>query len=321
MVALREQLIQLDAGTRFGRHIPSKACGVVLTVLPDLARQATALAFAHSPAPGRPPRWLMAASDLRVLSVAADEASGRTTVRYEAPTLGSAAQDVYAQELIPGMEHDFPRPSPDATALDLIASLFSDLHAEAADSPRLDPTVLETVARLGASLHARRGYDVLSLDGHQGTIRLTPEACARAKSWRRSTPEPRTVSIEGKLDMLWDSVGSFALLLDDQCFLPGSFAHMSPDQVKGLWRQRVTVIGRVVYRPNGKPLRLEAEAIEPCLDANPIFSLVPEPVHSTGRPINPSQHLGRNGLADLAGMLADGGLDDAGFDAAMRDSA
>lgn len=324
MVALREQTVILDAGARFGRHIPSKACGVVLSVLPDLARQATALAFSQSPSPGRPGRWLSAASDLRVLGVQAHPDTGAATIRYEAPLLGSAAEDIFTQGLIPGLESGFARPSPEDTALDLIAAIFHDLHAQTTDSPRLDPVVLKTVSSMRKALNPRRGYDALRLrDLRSGdaNIHLSPEACDTARKWRKATPNPRSIRIEGKLDMLWDSAGSFALLLDDTTFLPGSIGEMDRTDVGGLYRKRVTVIGQVIYRPNGKALRIEAEAIEPCLDASPVFSAVPEAVARSGRPLTMAQISGRNGLADLAGLLDDPAVDDATFNRMVQDIA
>jgi hypothetical protein len=316
MVAYRQQSVVLDAGARFGRHIPSKACGIVLKVLPDLARQATAMAFAQSPKPGRPGRWLATASDLRVLDISANADTGAATIRYEAPVLGSAAQDIFAQNVIQGMESEFPRPSPDDTALDLVADIFHDLHAKLADSSRLDPAVLDTIVKLRPALRGKLGYESLGF----GNLRERPDArilnqgaCEQASQWRLTTPEPRTVRIEGKLDMVWDSAGSFALLLDDNAFLPGAYCDLDPADVASLYRKRVTMTGKVFYRPNGRPLRFEPATVEPCLNACPVFAQIPEAIITHGRAITAGQTTGRNGLMDLVGMLDDPDVDDEAF--------
>ncbi len=91
------------------------------------------------------------------------------------------------------------------------------------------------------------------------------------------TPSPQRVRIVGQLDGLIASTQRFSVLLDSGEKLVGVFASEQIDAMQELWRKRVLVLGTAVYRASGRLLRIDAEAVKPGENEQPIFSRMPSP--------------------------------------------
>jgi hypothetical protein len=242
-----------------------------------------------------------------------------TSVVFGAPRLGEAAKDLFAQRMIDGMEdHDW-RPSPEATGIDLVATALADVLADRQDSDRLDTGVLETFEHLSRFIGGKDAFAELVIPVHPGIDRLNPNRAdvrcdatgpTRARSWRQKTPQPRSARIAGRLTMVDERTSRFALDLDDGRRVYGLYL---PDDCKPLWtlgQQRVTMMGKVVYRPNGQALRLDAEAVEADPQASTFFSRVPEPERSWKEQQRQQNVNGKGTIEGLFGVLAGEADDD-----------
>lgn len=99
-----------------------------------------------------------------------------------------------------------------------------------------------------------------------------------ARTLYTNTPRPQRVRIVGKLDMLRASTQSFGLLLDDGQEIRGVLAEGDIRQITPHLEKRVLVLGKAVYRPSGRLLRVDAEEIALATEAGPFFSAIPKPV-------------------------------------------
>ena len=65
------------------------------------------------------------------------------------------------------------------------------------------------------------------------------------------------------LDMIRASTAAFAVKADDGNELRGVLTSGNMDSLAELFKQRVLILGRAVFKPSGKLLRIEAEQIAP----------------------------------------------------------
>jgi len=103
-------------------------------------------------------------------------------------------------------------------------------------------------------------------------------------SLSETTPESRQVRVAGTLDMIRISTRTFGLRLDD-----GSHVHCIAESIdlmdiliKHLGR-KVLVLGKAVYRPSGRSLRIDATVVEAGEAQPTVFAKIPPPI--TRRPV------------------------------------
>lgn len=230
----------------------------------------------RSKAPGRQPEWLKRASDLRFLG---HGGNGATRLRFELPSLGEAASELYRQQWLFG---DGP-PGGSLTGLDLLAGVVRDIDAERADSALFDPQLLEHVARFQRVFKSGTfsSFYILSrLPGLDG-VRVDSTTIDKSRQLYGRTPAPHRVRLVGNLDGLEASTQRFSLLLDSGERIAGVYPEEISDRLQQLWRKRVLVLGSSVFRASGNLLRVEADAIEDGANASPLFSA--SPVANGGR--------------------------------------
>ena len=117
--------------------------------------------------------------------------------------------------------------------------------------------------------------------------------------------------------MIDTETNRFALKLDDGKRVFGIFTPPDFSPVKKLVDQRVTVFGKVLYRPTGAPLRLDVEGIEGDPQAASFFSRLPEPERSWQERMK-TNRLDYAGLESLIGTLAPGPGEDDDEEAFIR---
>ena len=128
------QTVVLTSKDHYGRKVPPKAFGGLLSVLPDAIRYSIRMAFeSRSRARGKRPGWLAAASDIRFVGHSGDDT---TILHFEVPCLGEAASGLYEQgELWPTRPEANDR-------LRLLGDVIADVAADNGDSERFDRPLL-----------------------------------------------------------------------------------------------------------------------------------------------------------------------------------
>jgi hypothetical protein len=267
------QTIILRSNQHFGRRVPSKALGCLLEMLPDTVRQSVRMAVeGRSQAKGKRPDWLRAAADIRFLGY---EGEHETVLHFEAPTFGEAAPRLYEQqELWP------TKPAPEDSGFDILADLFLDVAAQNVDSERFDRPLLGQVYGLRHVLNGT--FHEMALTGRRHTAQqpvvVTLSILEMARNLYTNTPLPQQVRIAGKLDMLRASTQSFAVLLDDGQEIRGVLREGDIEQISPLLNRRVLVLGKAVYRPSGRLLRVDVEEVTLPSGQEDFFSTIPKPI-------------------------------------------
>jgi hypothetical protein len=265
--------VRLSSPRGFGRRVPPASLGVALQQVEVAVRRSVLMAFeGRSVATGRPRAWFNAACDVRLVDF---EGNADTVLHFEAPTFGEAAEELYRQTEIWPM-----RPPPLWTGFDVLAGVLHDVGAADPDSERFDRPLLQHLAHFDRVLEG--GFDELWVEEHRTTTpreavpnRTTVET---ARKLSASTPKSRPVRVVGRLDMVRVSTQSFAIHLDDGQEVRGVLTEGSISAAGALLNQRVLVLGRAVYRPSGRLLRVDAERIEDGEGASNLWSKVPNPI-------------------------------------------
>lgn len=221
----------------------------------------------RSTAKGKAPQWLRHASDFSLV---------------RQPDLDTSAALIEAQPLIRTMPERFkqedlfvdldPRQSP----FDLFESALEDALRGDEDSDRFDLALLRTFERLG-DLFTSGIERVDIINGR--TIRVDEPAVARVHQISAKAYASQRVRVAGRLETIRYSDCRFTLILGDGAQLQGTALDLGQDLLQGLFGQSVMITGTAVFRPSGKPLRIEAEHIERASERETkIWSAAPKPL-------------------------------------------
>lgn len=273
-VVVHKVVLQNDE--HFGRKLPPHHLGMLFAELPLAIRASVSMAFRNrSQAKGRRPGWLDRASDVRFVD---HQGNGESVLFFEAPPLGEAAPDVYAQQSLFPEADD--RPAKEDTAFDLFGDVLVDVQQRNADSSHYDPSLLHRITQFNR-VFKKGPYTEVDFTSRrfppESPARFTPEVVESAKVLLGRTPSPQRVRIVGQLDGLVASTQRFSVLLDSGDKVVGVFADEQMDAMQELWRKRVLVLGTAVYRASGRLLRIDAEAVKPGENEPTIFSRMPSP--------------------------------------------
>ena len=260
------------------RHANSEAVGDVVRRIPRALRYATRMAFEgrSTSGRGRDPAWLESAASVEFIE--GKRQSDGVRLRFAVPTLGDAAQQVYAQHELWGS-----RPDPADTGFDLLADVVRDLAAHDANSERYDHPLLNRIGRFNDAIDIN-SFMSLEISTRRevagAPASITPEVIATAKAFTASTPASRAVRVYGRLDMLRDSTQTFSLKLADGSDARGVVDGFDVRTLAGLLRSDVLVLGRAIYRPSRRLLRIDASSVQAAGsgDDQRLFSKVPTPM-------------------------------------------
>jgi hypothetical protein len=265
------QTVTLKSDRHFGKKVPPHAFGDVLRLIPTAVKQSIRMAIeGRSKAKGKSPGWLSAATDIRFV----DHGGKDDTILYfEAPRLGDAAHSLYQQkELWPS------KPDPADSGFDVLGDVLSDIAANNPDSDRFDRPLLSQLGRFRPAFG--RAFQEMAITGRrfpdQKPAIMNQEIITTARMLCTNTPQTKRVRVVGKLDMIRASTSAFALQLDDGQEVSGVL--VSEAGVLGhLYNRRVMILGRAVFRPSGRLLRIDAEEMSDAPDEGSFFSTVPTP--------------------------------------------
>lgn len=291
--------ICLESEQHFGGRLPTHHVGLLLADLPVTIRGAVSMALRNrSKTPGKQPRWLKQASDLRFTG---HGGNGTTHLRFELPSLEDAASEVYEQPLL----FESVRPEGALTGLDLLMGVVRDIDKGHADSETFDPQLLKQFAKFTRFFKSGpfSGFRILgSVPGTRDEVRVTQATTENSLRLYGRTPTPQRVRLVGKLDGLEASTQRFSLLLDSGERVAGVYPEEISNRLQELWRQRVLVLGTSVFRASGNLLRVEAESIEEGANVSSVFSTPPVPSGSRLDPNRLRKPQGtRSGMAALMG--------------------
>lgn len=222
---------------------------------------------------GADPVWLGKASDFDVVGLQ----QGSTILEIEAPALFEAAPEKFAQQKL------FSNIDTASSAFKVFEQSLEDAIKGSADSELYDEGLLQTFMRLSSVL----GNGITSLELSNGSrtsprITITPEHIEQVKALRRETPASQAVRIAGQINTIRHSDKMFELILQSGQALRGiAPADCDSEQLAHLFGQKVLVLGKVVFRPSGSILRIEASAIETASGNLSLWSKAPEPRRHT----------------------------------------
>lgn len=271
--------VVLKNNEHFGRKLPLHHLGMLLAELPLAIRASVSMAFRNrSHIKGRRPGWLDRASDVRFVD---HQGNDESVLFFEAPRLGDAASDIYAQQALFPEADD--RPAQEDTAFDLLGDVLTDIQARNADSAHYDPSLLHRIT-LFNRVFKKGPYSEVDFTSRrfptESPARFTPGLVESAKVLLGGTPSPQRARIVGQLDGLIASTQQFSMLLDSGEKLVGVFSDEHIDAMHELWRKRILVLGTAIYRASGRLLRIDAEAVKPGENEPSIFSRMPSPPRS-----------------------------------------
>lgn len=281
-MSYHQQQILVESRDRYGSRPPMEFCGAVFRGLSPILGSAVRMVIeGASVSMGAPPSWLRQAADVRVTGLSERDAA--TVFYVEAPPLGEAAKEVYRQDSLWET-----RPPESETAINVLARVLDDVARADAESARYDRQLLNRIMRM------RRLFDdrVVSIrlpsglsDEPLSTV-ITPQIVDNATRLADCTPRPRQIRLTGMLDMIRHSTRSFGLKLEDGTEVRGVLeTHEQTEGLKQFLGRKLLVLGKAVYRPSGKLLRVDAEGFGTGEGQPLLFAKLPPPRVSRPAPV------------------------------------
>ena len=292
-----ERSFELQGPSGLGGQPRPELIGPVLAGLHDTLLDSVRMGFMHaSRTRGRIPQALQAAAEVRFLGIDGTN-DDSTTLRFRVPRFGDVAEELFQQRQL---WEDGPKP--EETAFDLLTQAMQDVRHQAKDSSRFDHALLNRFASYRATL--RRGLQAIVVNGAAASeTRFDETLTEAAESLRRQTPPSRRVRLCGKLDMMGVSRKVMGLYLEDGTPVT---ALWNADDFTGLSSflgKDVAIEGLAMFRPSGKLLRIDADAIAPAEAKDAFFSKLPLAGVGADFAIAARTRPGQSAYASLLGLI------------------
>lgn len=269
---LIERTFELHGPEGLGAKPRPELIGPVFTHLHDTLQDAVRMGFLHSSrARGRIASCLRAAADVRYIGHSSGS-EGVTLLRFEVPTFGSAAGELFGQQLL---WEDGPRA--DQTAFELLGAALGDVRQRRKESNRFDPALLRRIGSYRRML--KRGIVSIGLPdtalADPGQIDI--EAVTAASELCAATPSSRRVRVAGRLDVMGASQAVLKLDIKSGIAVTAIWEGALPvGTLKDYFNRDVVIEGAGVFRPSGLLLRVDADAIAFAGEQDEFFRKVPE---------------------------------------------
>lgn len=270
-IHLVERTFEVRGPSGLGAAPRPELVGPVLSRLHDTLVDSVRMGFLHaSRTRGRIPRGLEAAADVRFIGM---EGSGDniTKLHFQVARFGDVASELFEQRQLWD-----DGPQPEQTAFDLLALSLGDVRNKQEDSSRFDHGLLNRFASYRTAL--KRGVESIRIDGgsaQQAQIDLL--LIDASDQLRRQTPPSRRVRLCAKLDMLGVSRKVMGLYLEDGTPVTALWNADEFAGLAGFLDKDVVIEGLAVFRPSGKLLRIDADAIAAAGAVDSYFSTLPLP--------------------------------------------
>lgn len=270
-IQLVERTFEIYGPSGLGASPRPELVGPVLSKLHDTLVDSVRMGFLHaSRMSGRIPRGLEAAANVRFIGM---DGSGDdvTKLHFQVARFDDVAAELFEQRQLWD-----DGPQPDQTAFDLLALSLGDVRNQREDSSRFDRGLLDRFASYRSTL--KRGIESIRIDGgaaQQSQIDLL--LIDASDHLRRQTPPSRRVRLCAKLDMLGVSGKVMGLYLEDGALVTALWNADEFAGLVGFLDQDVVIEGLAVFRPSGRLLRIDADAIAAAGAGDSYFSTLPLP--------------------------------------------
>ena len=242
----------------------------VLDALVQTAERTTRLIVTgKGSAKGTRPKWLDATVDFTITGLE----SGSTILGMEAPQLGDAAYNEFAQQNLWAAS-----PRLDETALDLAARAVEEIQTSDPAGDYFDSAVLEAILKFRKAAGANGvSYELIPMSGARGRFMLDDRTCTRVRERLDDIPAPRAFIVSGRLDEIKHRSGRFRLVTGNGSQLLGRLdsAALDAEMLRPLWGTQTTVEGLVYFKANGQPRFIEARRISYRQEGDDVFEAMP----------------------------------------------
>lgn len=246
----------------------------IFSKLHGTLQDAVRMGFLHSSrARGRIPECLRAAADVRYVGHSSAN-EGSTMLRFEVPSFGSVAGELFGQKLI---WEDSPQP--EQTAFELLGAALGDVRKRRKDSNRFDAGFLNRIGTYRRMLN--RGVERIALPDTAvpDPGQIDSVALIAASELSAATPMSRRVRVAGRLDVMGASQAVLKLDIKSGVALTAVWEGILPiEELKDFFNRDVVIEGVGVFRPSGALLRVDADAIAFAGAQDEFFRQVPEPL-------------------------------------------
>lgn len=253
---------------RISATVLHEAVGALL----EGARMATRFAVeGESVRKGPRPAWLDSACDFEVTGLSA----GSAIIAMEAHTL----RDVDETRFGVGQQSLFGEPDDrfgEQTAIDIFGQLLATILEGERDDVVADRALLDSCARFARVSGGR--YDGISLGGLRGRtspLVIRSSDAPRIKLLRDETPRPQAARVAGTLDTVSASRPDVVLTLKDGTRVPGRMEEHDLEALRSLLGREVVVSGMAHYRPSGRLLLVDVEALDMARAEDRVFQRAP----------------------------------------------
>jgi hypothetical protein len=220
----------------------------ILQVAVDGAERALRLRVeGRSTASGAAPRWVAAGA-------AFDVVPGENAQEWR--LLGRPLVEAVPEKF--GQPDLFEDLDVKRSALDLFEEGLQDAIAGREDSDKYDEGLIQVFHRL-ASIFDHGVESMRFLNGRD--LPIGPVDVERIENLRSRTPAPQAVRVAGKIESIRHSDRMFLLELESGERMRGVADAVEEAELRLAWGQVAVIVGKVVFRPSGRPRRIEAERI------------------------------------------------------------
>ncbi len=220
---------------------------------------------------GTRPGWLEAACDLDVTGLS----PGSVVLELEARTLAEVDPARF-RDLQPSLFGETDARLGELTAVDVFGRLLADLVERDVDDVAADRPLLDGCARFVRVAGA--GFDGVRLEaiaGRETPLVLRSEQASRIERLRDETPRPQGARVVGRLDTVSASRSDVVLVVADGTRVHARMEAHDLEALRTLLGEEVVVSGVAHFRPSGRFMMLDVEALDRARPEDAVFRRAP----------------------------------------------
>ncbi len=257
--------------------ISIRALKLLIDTLSETAERGLRLAIqGESVKPGPIPSWLVRSLDFTVTGLQ----PGSTTLVLDAPKLGDTAPEQIKQQ-----DLWYSKPTPDDTAISLVSRSLKDVIENNVESNAYDKGVLDGLLSFDAFFKSYGSKLVVqAIRRRSETFSLSADELERVRELKSEIPEPTTLVISGKFDVIQHSSPKFHLALSNGQVILGTIDRdiLNVEDMRKYWGRKVTIKGTLHFHPGRKIRLLEAQSIKVAEEGEEVFERLP----ASARPLS-----------------------------------
>jgi len=162
------------------------------------------------------------------------------------------------------------------TAIDIFGHLLATILEGEPDDVVADRALLESCSRFArVSGSGFAGLRLEGLRGRSAPLVIRSQDAPRVELLRDATPRPQAARVSGTLDSVSASRSDVVLALKDGTRVPGRMEEHHLEDLRLLLGKEAVVSGMAHYRPSGRLLLMDVEALGVARPDNRIFQKAP----------------------------------------------